>query len=150
MQREIIHEYSSTRVFRLWDFHVSHSYLLIRSNGGGQPKENIDLIFGAVNYVEVADILHGIEIRQNTEAPVIETLRERSGRAGPCSGLKAFEIKSKGRLFYVHAGSLLVFINTANPMESPLGIHCAGGDETWQKYVQQYGIGLYSLEAQES
>lgn len=126
----------------MWDFHVSHSHLLIRS-GGGRGKENVDLIFAGVEYVEVANILRGIAIRLNQDRTVMEALGKKSGIQRSCTGLKAFEIKSNGRLFYVFAVRLFVFVNVVDPTESPLGIHCVLEDESWRQYVRQHGRKLY-------
>lgn len=58
-------EEARTRRFQLWDLCVTHARLLIRSpieeEGGERPSRNLDLIVHGLEYVELPQILNGIE-----------------------------------------------------------------------------------------
>ncbi|WP_417382282.1 hypothetical protein [Gimesia sp.] len=54
------------RDFRIWDFSVHHSRLLIRSQPTLSHDYNIDLIFTAVDYISVPKHLDKLEIDSAT------------------------------------------------------------------------------------
>jgi hypothetical protein len=57
-------EMNMARNFKVWDYRVSHSQLLIRSCGiyDGHPDGNVDLIFGGVFYMHFENISHGFKL----------------------------------------------------------------------------------------
>ncbi|WP_417392449.1 hypothetical protein [Gimesia sp.] len=55
------------RDFRIWDFSVHHSRLLIRSQPTLSHDYNIDLIFTAVDYISVPKHLDKLEIDSATQ-----------------------------------------------------------------------------------
>ena len=56
------------RKFKLWDYNVSHSWLLIRSprNKSLGHEQNIDLLFGAVHHMELTKELDNISITEES------------------------------------------------------------------------------------
>jgi len=70
----------SSRRFRIWQYYVSHSQLVLRSprNENDVNSENIDLIFKGVFYLELPIHSVGIEIRLPTEQE-LKYLETRSG-----------------------------------------------------------------------
>ncbi|QDU09047.1 hypothetical protein [Gimesia aquarii] len=57
----MIHSFEE-RSFRIWEFSVHHSRLLIRSAKIDEDDFNVDLIFTAVDYLSLPDHMKGLEI----------------------------------------------------------------------------------------
>jgi hypothetical protein len=72
-------ELTKGRHFKLWDYSVSHSNLLIRSPEAPGIADNVDIICAAVDYVAVHTLLGEIEVR---EAPpeVIQEVEKKMGK----------------------------------------------------------------------
>ncbi len=96
------------RVFKIWAYTVSHSFLILRSPMKFSDQEgynefydyNIDLEFSAVAYLDLPVFLQGIEIKEIKENIPQKLLRYRTDL-----GYKVFEIQSENNLFYVVAGN---------------------------------------------
>ena|SRR5579859_5840830 len=56
------------REFKIWDYWVSHSQLLLRSPGdlrypvGSSESRNIDIRFSGVGYIDLPAVMHDLEI----------------------------------------------------------------------------------------
>lgn len=64
------------RTFKLWEYWTSHGSMLIRSQKKSADDLTIDLIFQAVDYLEIPEILRGITIdsAQPTEHARLESI----------------------------------------------------------------------------
>ncbi|RQO77095.1 hypothetical protein DBR40_10550 [Pedobacter sp. KBW01] len=96
------------RVFQIWAYTVSHSFLILRSPMKFPDQDdsnelydcNIDIEFSAVAYLDLPNILKGIEIGELTRCIPKKLIHYRKDL-----GFKIFEIKSENNIFYVVAGN---------------------------------------------
>ena len=91
------------RSFRVWDYSVSHSRLLIRSP---KTNENVDIIFYDVNNIDI-EVLLG-EISLEVEPSVNK------------EGYKLIKIISKNRVNTVEAADYQITISRTQVTKSPL------------------------------
>jgi hypothetical protein len=99
--------YISDRIFKIWSYSVSHSFLLLRSTNNEEDEVlregyNIDIEFGGVGYLNLPVILQGISIQE-----IKEDIPEKFKRYLPSLGHRVFEIKSD-ETYYIIAGSYRV------------------------------------------
>jgi|SRR5579859_2904423 len=104
--------FASARHFRVWDFHVSHSHLLIRSarNEDDSSSENLDLIFKGVFYLEIADMFNGLELAHPTDTE-LHHLETRCGVIQTDTE-RFYALISNNRRYYIGAIALTVDRNT--------------------------------------
>lgn len=98
--------FNSKRFFQIWIYTVSHSILLIRSiNNKDRELDgfNIDIEFWGVGYIDLPDILNGVNIYEKTE-----NIPEKYIKYSKSLGFKLFEISSEGKKFYVAAAGYRV------------------------------------------
>jgi hypothetical protein len=96
------------RVFKMWAYTVSHSFLILRSPMKFPDQDdynelygcNIDIEFSAVAYLDLPNILKGIEIKE-----LAGRIPEKLTHFKDDLGFKIFEIKSENNKFYVVAGN---------------------------------------------
>ncbi|RKG79539.1 hypothetical protein D7W82_30735 [Corallococcus sp. CA049B] len=107
----------SERVFRVWEFRVSHDQLLIRSARTAQHPQNLDVIFAGVDYLELPTKLGEIEIT----SPMVDDLRkvQAAFREG-VTERDVHVIVSGGRRFVVVAAKMTVVKNDLDIFESSL------------------------------
>lgn len=131
-----VSEFSSEKIFRLFDYYISHQHMLLRSSAGSGDGENLDLIFGAVQYVEMLSILHGVRITRPTreEAASVEA---RSG-ADTNGGVLVYALDSGGRRFYVVASTLWIHKNTLPSLKSSLDHMCSADRAVYKEYYSEY------------
>ena len=60
------------RLFKVWDYLVSHKQMVIRSLGPEEGSLNLDLHFTGVEYVRVPTILDGLSVVTPTENEIAE------------------------------------------------------------------------------
>lgn len=92
--------FKSERKFRIWDYKVSHSQLLIRSPQSADVATNIDLVFWGVERIDLPTSFQGVVM-----------LREVDG---------LIHIQSGGQSYRVAAGGFKVLENTLDIFESSL------------------------------
>lgn len=96
------------RVFKIWSYTVSHSFLIIRSPLKFPDQEgfnelysyNIDIEFSAVVYIDIPNFFHGMIIKE-IEKDIPEKLQHFKKELG----FKIFEIESEGKSYYISAGN---------------------------------------------
>lgn len=97
--------YTSNRDFRIWNYSVSHSTLLLRglqkitdeSDVAIESIFNIDIEFWDTSYIEIPDSLKGIEIRE-----IKENIPRRLTKFIK-SDSTVFQIESENQKFYIIA-----------------------------------------------
>ena len=52
------------RVFQLWEYHVTHGRLLIRSPGVKEGENNLDMIFYGVEFVSLCRFLKEVSVHE--------------------------------------------------------------------------------------
>ena len=111
-------DFESSRVFRIWDWSISHSRLLLRSpRDERNPTDvNIDMTFFGVTYVEIPDTLRGVKVASPRE----EDDQRLRGRADLGKNGQYFVLESAGRRYYVGAVQLEVTENRLATMQSSL------------------------------
>jgi len=133
----------SDRTFRLWEFQVGHSQLLLRSprasgSDSGPPQTtNLDLVFEGVLYVSLPWILRGLEIVAPTEGEVdlaqslvSETLDSAQVRI----------VFSNGQRYIVVAHAISLRENDWDNMDSPFKFRTRPRDLSPQKPVRRIAI----------
>ena len=84
------------RTFRVWEFHVSHSRLLLRSHE--LDDTIVDIVFLGVAWMDVPDVLRGLVIEKGNE----EDLHRVVARLGQVPHEeKVFALVAEGRRFLV-------------------------------------------------
>ena len=104
------------RQFQLWEYHVSHGSLLIRSPAGPGAATNVDIICVGVEYVSAPRHLGEIELSTAT-ADEIQSVERVLQRSVLPSRLRVLQ-SSKGR-FLVVAADLKVQEHGGDIFESP-------------------------------
>ena len=54
--------FSSTRPFQLWDYHVSHNRLLLRSPASPEHPKNQDIIYYGVRILDIPTTFFGLDV----------------------------------------------------------------------------------------
>lgn len=114
--------FSSDRFFTVFDFNVSHSQLLLRSQKSEGIQNNIDIIFFGVRFLHIPSSIWGISVEDVTNDPA--TLNE----LGNCldqtgfPAAKVFAIKTKNVQYYVIGGFFKVYQNQLEFHETSLGV----------------------------
>ena len=107
--------FKSERTFRVWDWCVSHSQLLLRSarNQNDPDDSNLDLVFAGVFYMELPNIIRGVEIVQPLPG-------DDAGRVQAPDGGQYYVLVTEKRRFIVGAVSLQIMENKLAFLESSL------------------------------
>jgi hypothetical protein len=110
----------SDRKFQLWEYHVSHGKLLIRSPATKVSNDhtNIDIKFLDVRYVELPRYMDGIEIASPSEEEVARASAVLGRRAND-SKIEVTIILSEGKRFMVVAMKPIIDENDMDCMQSP-------------------------------
>ena len=110
------------RVFQVWEYHVSHGQMLIRSPKSPATKKaparttNLDLICVGVEYMALPRIVSDIELA----VPTQDELSDLGSILGkPLDTQKVIVLVSKKRRFIVVAASFSLSENDGDIFESP-------------------------------
>lgn len=113
-------EFQSERRFQIWDYHVSHARMLIRSPNSSGTSTNQDIIFWGVEFLGIPTSFRGLTI-----ATVPRDEATRAGAPADKFGHStAFRLESEGRCCYIVALACKVFENELDLFDSSL-------DEPW-------------------
>jgi hypothetical protein len=105
------------RTFKMWDFYITHSQLLLRSHRTVSHPKNIDIIFGDVDYVELPTTLFGLDM---VAAGPEDHRKAEKVMDGPVAGDRVFAIETQGRRYLVIAGGMVIQENELMMRESSL------------------------------
>jgi len=109
--------YSSDRIFRLWDYNVSHDQLLLRSPKSDEFATNVDVCFWRVEYIAIPAMFAGIQIHEmlESERRGVESMLGRAfdKSSGHC-------VMSFAKRYLVVAAGFKVLENTLDIFESSL------------------------------
>jgi hypothetical protein len=133
-----VRDFSSARPFRLWEFRVSHSLLLVRSPRSAEAvgDENLDLIFVGVDYLALPDHMSGVHVTVGSSAALAVV---GSQLARPVSqGCRLYEVGSEGRRHLVVAAQLVIARTTCNIMESSLVLHFSPDEEAERRFRREH------------
>jgi hypothetical protein len=112
------------RKFKIWDYWISHSQLLLRSPDDlRQPKgtsesRNIDIIFVAVDYIELPTTMSELRVTIDATTGELRNVEHAIGRAVVPD--HAFVLTANGRRHIVVAGAMEVRENDLELMQSSL------------------------------
>jgi hypothetical protein len=111
-------DFQSDRVFRIWDWSISHCRLLLRSpRRPDDPSTlNVDVMFSGVFYLELRESLEGLWIG----APSAEDDARMRSRVPPGTHGRYFALRSGGKQYVVGAAHMEVAENDLPPMQSSL------------------------------
>lgn len=104
------------RTFQMWEFHVSHGSLLIRSPRGVGHVSNLDLMFFGVEYLDVPRFLRGLRV-ENATPQELKSFQQKIGKQ--ISPSSAFILTSSGQRFVVLAAGMRFDENEMDIFESP-------------------------------
>lgn len=107
----------SDRVFKVWEYRVSHAQLLLRSPKSEAHPRNLDVIFVGVEYLDLPTRLEGIEILPGDADDVRDAQR---GHGKPVGRECVFALSSTGRRHIVVATSVRELANDLDLFESSL------------------------------
>jgi hypothetical protein len=108
---------SYERIFRFWEYNVSHNQLLLRSPKKKSQPKNVDIAFVGVGYVEIPTKLDGITICQPTHYE-IERIYERLGKKVTPNEIHV--LSSGGKRYLVVAVAKKIWDNNLDIFESSL------------------------------
>src|SRR5688572_10122978 len=102
----------SHRIFKVWAYTVSHSFLILRSplmfpdqeNYDKDKDFNIDIEFIGVEFMEIPSMLEGIVITELVDERIPTKLLGLKTKLGG-KGNKFFEIKCQGHTYYLVAAN---------------------------------------------
>ena len=103
--------FQSSRHFKLWEYRVSFQQALIRSPATPEINTNIDLAFWGVEYLNISDEFHGLDL------VVSEAVRIPVKVSEHC---RKFTLTSARNEFCIAAMSCRVFENTLDIFDSSL------------------------------
>lgn len=99
--------FASTQRFRMWEYTVSHSTLLLRHRS---DFATVDIIFSGVDYLEIPDTFNGLEIGAPT-AQEEERLLARANKKkenGRLPDFRPYLLLTESRRCFVVAASCVV------------------------------------------
>jgi len=104
------------RTFQLWEYHVSHGSLLIRSPRSLDEAANIDIICSGVRYLSTPGIIYNLEITEPTleEFQYLQTVIR-----NPVPMSYIHVLVSNGNRFLVVAAGFIIEENTSDIFDSP-------------------------------
>lgn len=104
-----------SRAFRLWDYSVSHSSLLIRSPKDSANLTNVDLVFVGVEYVRLPATLGTISLSTASASDVAQELGKRPSHRSA----KGYRIQAGERDGFIIAAGLSVSEHENEHLWSP-------------------------------
>ena len=108
--------FESKRIFKVWDYRVSHQQLLIRSPQRPDTTTNIDLVFWGVKTFRLDTLLRGVDVRA-AEAADIQALGLNDYVA---AGAKVFLLSEGDHSAFVVSGGMKVLENDLDIFDSSL------------------------------
>jgi len=111
------------RRFRIWEYWVSHSQLLLRSPGDlrcpadSSRSRNVDVIFVSVSYIELPAIMWDLEL---TDPTMADLQKAEQVLGEPVQPEHVFVIVANGRRYLVVAGGMQILENNLELMQSSL------------------------------
>lgn len=108
--------FQSNRIFKLWDYSVSHQQLLIRSPKTPDIPTNIDLLFWGVKHLTIETMLRGVEVVLTDDTSDVPDSASRFVN----DGYKVFRIQSGGSCFIVVALGFRALENQLDIFESTI------------------------------
>lgn len=96
--------FKTSRYFRLYACHISHSQIMLRSmrDEKNSFSKNIDIIFSSVYYIDVAAALDGLAIVEILPSEVL-TLQSKFNKEVTPDNPKYFKLLSNNSVYYVVA-----------------------------------------------
>lgn len=108
--------FQSNRLFKLWDYSVSHQQLLIRSPMTPDIPTNIDLLFWGVKSLNVETVLRGVEVACTDDCSINSEQLTKFLK----NGCKVFLIQSGGSSMIVVASGFRALENKLDIFESTI------------------------------
>lgn len=108
--------FESNRLFKVWDYRVSHQQLLVRSPQSPEAATNIDLVFWGVKTFCLDTILRGVDVR----AAGVKDIQAMDLGDYAAAGGKVFLLSADGRTAYVVSGGMKVLENDLDIFDSSL------------------------------
>ena len=113
--------FSSSRTFKIWEYQVSHSVLLLRSQKRSEPRlddgendpgydQNVDVIFTGVERLSLPKILRGIHLTMQPTK----------------NALYSYALDCSDPSIFVTALSCEIFTNDWDIFESPIEFRSTG------------------------
>jgi hypothetical protein len=119
------------RTFRTWDLTAGHNQLVLRDPGWYYDRENVDIWFGGVAYMEIIPCFSGIEFAHPTPREVQYIEARCTGGRLP-QGTRIYVLVSENKRYYVVAGNMEIDSNSLDPSRT-----CLGGRTCWPA-TQEY------------
>jgi len=107
------------RIFKVWEYRVSHKQLLLRCPKSSDSSKNFDVMFYDVQYMELPSVLRRLEIEQPNQSD-IAFVEKRIGKA--VGEGQVFVLNSGNQRYIVVAGGAAVSENSMGLFESPFNL----------------------------
>jgi hypothetical protein len=110
--------YISRRTFQLWEYHVSHGSLLVRSPSSVTEgiRTNVDIICTGVEYIALPRFIRGVEILEACPEE-LQRLKIVLGKDIVPSSVRV--LKSKEQRFQIVAATFVIEENERDIFDSP-------------------------------
>ncbi len=106
--------------FNLLDYNTSHKVLLYRGQIEKEIKQNIDLVFEGVFYIEAPTRLQGLILYEADEIFKKEILKKINGEIYPEFGQTFFVIESDNKRYIIGCNRFLIQENSLIYLESSI------------------------------
>jgi hypothetical protein len=114
--------YSSDRHFSLFDYHISHSQLLLRSSKTEKHSSNIDIIIFGVNYIQMFTFTRGIVLETMELSDVSRLNSKLISHHFSKETDQIYQLQSSGESFYIVGAHCRVYENDLDLSETSLGV----------------------------
>ena len=99
--------FASTQRFRMWEYTVSHSTLLLRHRS---DFTTVDIVFSGVDYLEIPDVFNGLEIGAPNaqEKGRLLVRANKTQENGRLPSYRSYLLSTESRRFFVVAASCVI------------------------------------------
>jgi hypothetical protein len=110
-------KFQSDRLFQVWDYHISHARMLIRSPISPDNSTNIDIIFHAVDHLNIPTCFRGLDLTNVACSEAVQA-GVPPDELDPSSTV--FRLETEGRSYYIVAFACRVLENELELLDSSL------------------------------
>jgi hypothetical protein len=116
--------FRSDRYFQLWDYQVSHRWMLVRSPESPRIRHNVDVLFFGVQFMAIPTYFEGLELGKATPEDAASVRR----LVGEPDMPKLYYLSSSDGRYFVSALGFKVYENDLDIFESGLATYFWSND----------------------
>jgi hypothetical protein len=148
LEPQAINEYTSERTFNIYEASWGSHALVLHSFGGMFLGDAINLVFLAVDRVDLPYEIGGLRVSQPCDNEAVEYERKfgAARKLEEPAGKRVFAVESAGKRFHVIAAKMWVLIRPHDPtlsLRPLLDSNSEGRDEFINKHLKEW----YTMDA---